>query len=97
MLVFFGLMVLVESLNTTRFAVMHGRGGLPLALLGMVVPASSLDSNGTLLRITRPGSAASRPSSTCSSGTSLTIMKAAGLSIWRILIWPLVALTTVSQ
>ena len=39
-LVFFGLIVLAESLNTQRFATMQAVGGIPLAVLAMVVPAA---------------------------------------------------------
>ena len=92
-LVFFGLMVLVESLNTTRFAVMQAAGGLPLALLGMVVPAFRWI-NGTLPITVLIGCIAAVLD--LQLRHELTIMKAAGLSIWRILIWPVIALTIVS-
>lgn len=92
-LVFFGLIVLAESLNTQRFATMQAVGGLPLAVLAMVVPAARW-LNGTLPITVLIGCIAAVLD--LQVRHELTIMKAAGFSIWRILVWPVVTLTLLS-
>ena len=93
-LVFFGLLVLAESLNTTRFSMMQAAGGLPLAVLATVVPAARW-LNGTLPITVLIGCIAAVLD--LQVRHELTSMKAAGLSIWRILVWPVILLTIVSS
>lgn len=88
-LVFFGLMVLVESLNTSRFSAMNAAGGPLLAILAMVVPAGRW-SIGTLPVTVLIGSIAAVLD--LQSRHELTILKVSGLSIWRILRWPVLLL-----
>jgi lipopolysaccharide export system permease protein len=92
-LVFFGLMVLVESLNTSRFGAMQAVGGLPLAVLAMIVPAARW-SIGTMPITVLIGTIAAVLD--LQSRHELTILKVSGMSIWRILRWPVLALFLVS-
>lgn len=93
LLVFFGLMILVESLNTNRFAAMQAAGGLPLGVLAMVVPAARW-SIGTLPITVLIGTIAAVLD--LQVRHELTILKVSGLSIWRVLRWPVLALFVVS-
>jgi len=88
-LVFFGLVALAESLNTSRFAIMQAAGGLPLAVLAIVVPAFRW-CIGTLPITVLIGCIAAVLD--LQVRHELTIMKAVGFSIWRILVWPVAAL-----
>ena len=92
-LVFFGLMILVESLNTARFSAMQSAGGLPLAVLAMVVPAARW-SIGTLPITVLIGTIAAVLD--LQVRHELTILKVSGFSIWRVLRWPVLALFVVS-
>lgn len=92
-LVFFGLMILAESLNTRRFETMQAAGGLPLAVAAMVVPAARW-CIGTLPITVLIGTIAAMLD--LQMRHELTIMKVAGLSIWRIMRWPVIAVTLVA-
>ena len=88
-LVFYGLMVLVESLNTSRFATMQAAGGLPLAVLAMLVPAARW-CIGTMPITVLIGAIAAVLD--LQSRHELTILKASGMSTWRVLRWPVLVL-----
>jgi lipopolysaccharide export system permease protein len=92
-LVFFALIVLSESLNTSRFNTMREVGGLPLAILAMIVPAARW-LNGTLPITVLIGCIAAVLD--LQMRHELTILKTAGYSIWRILLWPIVCLMALS-
>ncbi len=92
-LVFFSLIALAESLNTTRFSIMQAAGGLPLAILATAVPAARW-LIGTLPITVLIGTVAAVLD--LQVRHELTIMKVAGLSIWRVLRWPVIVLTLIA-
>lgn len=87
--VFLGLMILVESLNTSRFATLSAVGGLPLAVLGMVVPAIRW-SIGSLPITVLIGTMAAVLD--LQGRQELTILKAVGYSLWRLIRVPVAVL-----
>jgi len=88
--VFFGLLALVESLDTYRFRVMSAAGGLPLALLADILPAIRW-SIGALPITILLGTIAGVLD--LQRHAELTAMKAAGFSIWQIMRAPLLAIS----
>lgn len=79
--VFFGLMALVESLNTHRFGILSAAGGVPLATFGIVL--SALRSSLIALPITvLMGTIAGMLD--LQGRHEMTIIKASGLSLWRV-------------
>lgn len=91
--VFFSLIVLAESLNTSRFSTMQAIGGIPLAVLAMIVPAARW-CIGTLPITVLIGCIAAVLD--LQVRHELTIMKAAGFSIWRIMIGPVLLITALA-
>jgi lipopolysaccharide export system permease protein len=89
MAIFFGLIVLVESIDPWRFNYLLGVGGLPLALLGLCVAAAQwllrslplVVLVGAVIGITD-----------LQGRRELTALKASGASIWRIMLAPAIAL-----
>jgi lipopolysaccharide export system permease protein len=86
--VLFGLAILVESLDSSKFAIMQAAGGLPLAILAMVTAAARF-CIGTLPVIVLIGTIAAVID--LQSRNELAILKASGASIWRIVRTPFIA------
>ena len=82
---FMGFLVLIESLNASRFAMLSAVGGIPLALFGMLLPAFRW-SIGILPITVLMGTMAGILD--LQARQELTIMKASGLSLWRIALLP---------
>ncbi|MBI4921367.1 MAG: LptF/LptG family permease [Devosia nanyangense] len=86
--VFFGLMALVESLDIWRFQALTKIGGLPLAVLAIVTGAGKTSVGilpitlliGTIIGVLD-----------LQSRSELTIIRSAGVSIWRVMRAPLIA------
>lgn len=86
--VFFGLMALVESLDVWRFQTLSKIGGLPLAVLAIVAGAGRTSVGilpvtlliGTIIGVLD-----------LQSRRELTIIRAAGVSIWRVMRMPIIA------
>lgn len=89
MALFFGLIILVESIDSWRYAYLLGVGGLPLALFGMVAGAAQWLLKGLAL-IVLLGTVIAVID--LQSRRELAAIKASGMSIWRILRAPTVAL-----
>jgi len=86
---FFGLILLVESIDSWRYNYLMGVGGLPLALFGMVAGAAQWMLKGLAL-IVLLGTVLAVID--LQSRRELTAIKASGMSIWRILRAPTIAL-----
>ena len=87
-LVFFGLLCLVESLDTWRFQALSKIGGPLLALLSIVTGATRI-LTGTLAVTVLIGTIIAVLD--LQSRRELTVIKATGISIWRVLRAPVIA------
>lgn len=83
-----GIVVLVESTNVDRFNTLAGVGGLPLALAGVVGAAARLLVD-TLPLTVLVGAVAGLLD--LQSTREMTVIKAAGVSVWRLMQAPLAA------
>lgn len=87
--IFFGIMMLVQSLDGWQFAILSRRGGPMLAVLGIVASAARWVINtlsvtvliGTIVGVID-----------LQSRRELTVIKASGMSIWRVLRAPTIAM-----
>lgn len=86
-LVFFGLLCLVESLDTWRFETLNKIGG-PLLALAAIVTGAARTSIGTLAVTVLVGTIIGVLD--LQARRELTVIKATGVSIWRILRTPLI-------
>lgn len=91
--VFFGLAILVDSLNSSKFGIMQDAGGLPLAVLAMLVAAAKW-SIGTLPFMVLVGTITAVLD--LQGRNELTMLKTSGMSIWRIIWPPLAAVTLIA-
>ena len=87
--VFFGLIVLVESIDSWRFNYLMSVGGLPMALLGIVTGSAVWLLRG-LTVVVLVGAVAGVID--LQARRELTIIKAAGTSIWKVLRAPALVL-----
>lgn len=87
--VFFGLIVLVESIDSWRFNYLMSVGGLPMALLGIVTGSAVWLLRG-LTVVVLVGAVAGVIE--LQARRELTIIKAAGTSIWKVLRAPALVL-----
>ena len=92
-IVLFGLIALAESLNTWRFQHLSSIGGLPLALLAIIVESARW-ALGTLPVTLLIGAIIGILD--LQAHRELTIIKASGTSIWRILRAPAIAVVIAS-
>ena len=88
LLIFFGLMALVESLDTWKFKTLSSIGG-PLLALEAIVSGASRNVVGTLPVTVLIGTIIGVLD--LQARREMTIIKASGISIWRVLRYPLVA------
>ena len=88
MAVLFGMLMLVESLDSWRFAYLSALGGAPLAMLGIASAAASWLIKSLALTVL-VGTVIGVID--LQSRRELTVIKSSGLSIWRILRAPTLA------
>lgn len=86
LLVLFGIVVLVESLNTTRFAALSATGGSVLALTAVVLAAARWIID-TLPLTFLVGTVAGLLN--LQATREMTVIKASGRSVWKVMIAPL--------
>jgi len=91
--VFYGLIVLVESLNTWRFQYLSNMGGMPLAVLGTLSQAVRWSIKTLPITVLMGGILGMIE---LQSRRELTVIKAAGTSIWRMIRMPVLALFVAS-
>lgn len=84
--VLFGIVVLVESLNTSRFAALSATGGIVLALAAVVLAAARWIIE-TLPLTFLVGTVAGLLN--LQATREMTVVKASGRSVWRVMIAPL--------
>jgi lipopolysaccharide export system permease protein len=89
----FGLAILVESLNSSKFAIMQAAGGVPLAIFAMTIAAARF-CIGTLPIIVLIGTVAAVID--LQTRNELAILKASGASIWRIVRTPFIVVLIAS-
>jgi lipopolysaccharide export system permease protein len=86
LVVLFGIVLLVESLNTTRFSALSATGGAPLALAAVALAAARWIID-TLPLTFLVGTVAGLLN--LQSTREMTVIKASGRSVWRVMIVPL--------
>lgn len=86
LVVLFGIVLLVESLNTTRFAALSATGGTVLALTAVVLAAARWIID-TLPLTFLVGTVAGLLN--LQATREMTVIKASGRSVWRVMIVPL--------
>ena len=91
--VFYGLIVLVESLNTWRFQYLSSLGGTPLAVLGILSQALRWSIKTLPITVLMGGILGMID---LQSRRELTVIKATGTSIWRMIRMPMVVLFVAS-
>ena len=84
--VLFGIVVLVESLNTSRFAALSAAGGMGLALVAVVLAAARWIID-TLPLTFLVGTVAGLLN--LQATREMTVIKASGQSVWRVMLAPL--------
>lgn len=82
LMVLFGILLLVESMDTDRFEMLSGVGGVPLAFAGVVGAAARWVVD-TLPLTTLVGAVAGLLSLQAS--REMTVIKSAGVSVWRLM------------
>ena len=86
LVVLFGIVLLVESLNTTRFSALSATGGAPLALAAVALAAARWIID-TLPLTFLVGTVAGLLN--LQATRELTVIKASGRSVWRVMMVPL--------
>ena len=86
LVVLFGIVLLVESLNTSRFSALSATGGAPLALTAVVLAAARWIID-TLPLTFLVGTVAGLLN--LQATREMTVIKASGRSVWRVMLVPL--------
>lgn len=92
-LVFYGIILLVESLDAWRFNYLMSVGGLPMAITAILASAARWTIK-TLIVTVLLGAIIGILE--MQARRELVVIKAAGISIWRIMVAPVVAITLLS-